>query len=137
MSAAPTYVLDADTLSYILRKTVPIVGQRLRQALVADAVVLVCPVAYFQVKRILLKRNATRQLQFLESLTAQFRWAEFEQADWEEAAELWAQRQKAGQPVEDSDLLIAIHARRRGATVVTNNERHFENLGVSVENWRR
>jgi len=135
MAAARTYVLDADSLSYVLRKAVPAVGQRLRQALAANTVVLVCPIAYFEVKRILLKRNATRQLQFLENLTAQFTWAEFEQADWEEAAELWAQRQKAGRPIEDSDLLIAIHARRRGATVVTNNERHFEDLGVAVENW--
>lgn len=135
MTTARTYVLDADILSYILGKRVPVVAHRLRKALAANAVILVCPVAYFQVKRILLKRNATRQLRFLENLTAQFVWTEFERADWEEASETWAQRQRVGRPVEDSDLLIATYARRRGAVVVTNNERHFVDLGVTVENW--
>jgi predicted nucleic acid-binding protein len=34
-----------------------------------------------------------------------------------------------------ADLLIAVIALKTGATLVTNNTRHFEGLGLAVENW--
>ena len=43
---------------------------------------------------------------------------------------------KAGTPIEDMGLLIAAHALAVGATVVTNNTRHFSKVpGLVVENW--
>jgi tRNA(fMet)-specific endonuclease VapC len=36
------------------------------------------------------------------------------------------------------DLMIAAHARSLGATLVTNNERHFRRVNhLRVENWAR
>jgi len=41
-----------------------------------------------------------------------------------------------GKTIGAYDLLIAAHARRTGATLVTNNEREFRRVpGLSVENW--
>ncbi|MBI3947438.1 MAG: hypothetical protein HY321_16060 [Armatimonadetes bacterium] len=44
---------------------------------------------------------------------------------------------RAGWPIADSDLLIAVCALQAGAMLVTNNAEHFEGLGVTVENWAR
>jgi len=41
-----------------------------------------------------------------------------------------------GKTIGAYDLLIAAHARRKGVTLVTNNEREFRRVpGLSVENW--
>ena len=44
--------------------------------------------------------------------------------------------QAKGKLIGPYDMLIASHARRVSATVVTNNEREFRRVpGLSVENW--
>lgn len=41
-----------------------------------------------------------------------------------------------GTPIGPLDLLIAVHARALGLTLVTNNRREFDRVpGLSVENW--
>ena len=43
---------------------------------------------------------------------------------------------RAGQPIGNSDLWIAAHARAEGWVLVTNNEREFLRVdGLMVENW--
>lgn len=43
---------------------------------------------------------------------------------------------RRGQPITANDMLIAAHARSLGATLVTNDERHFRRVpGLKVENW--
>ena len=44
--------------------------------------------------------------------------------------------ERAGQPIGNSDLWIAAHARAEGWVLVTNNEREFLRVdGLMVENW--
>jgi predicted nucleic acid-binding protein len=74
---------------------------------------------------------------FFDRLSPKFVWRDLERQDWEEAARLWAEREKAGQPISDADLMIAVQARRLGAILVTDNEKDFDDLGVKVENWRK
>jgi tRNA(fMet)-specific endonuclease VapC len=51
-------------------------------------------------------------------------------------AEIRARLEATGTPIGNMDLMIAAHARSLGATVVTNNERHFEKVPrLPVENW--
>jgi predicted nucleic acid-binding protein len=59
-----------------------------------------------------------------------------QRADWALAARLWAQRRQEGRPASDADLLIAAHATRLAAVVVTGNVRHFEGLGVPLQDWQ-
>ncbi len=37
--------------------------------------------------------------------------------------------------MSDMDLLIAVTARQEGAVLVTGNVRHFEGLGISLQDW--
>ena len=53
------------------------------------------------------------------------------------AAELAADRQRAGRPVDLRDTLIAGIAHARRATIVTRNTKHFDGLDVPVvDPWR-
>ena len=55
-----------------------------------------------------------------------------------QAAELAAQRQKAGRPIDLRDTQIAGIALARRATLATRNTRHFADLKVKViDPWRR
>ncbi len=60
---------------------------------------------------------------------------------WNEAAaehygDLRAELERRGRPLGAMDLMIAAHARSRGATLVSNDVRHFERVeGLLVANW--
>ena len=44
--------------------------------------------------------------------------------------------ERAGTPTGAYDMMIAAHARSRGLTIVTSNEREFDRVpGLVVENW--
>jgi tRNA(fMet)-specific endonuclease VapC len=60
----------------------------------------------------------------------------FDDDDAQEAGEIRAALARAGTPIGPYDLLIAAQARRRGATLVTANEREFARVpGLKTENW--
>jgi toxin FitB len=59
---------------------------------------------------------------------------DFDQASAERAAELAAERQRSGRPVDFRDTQIAGIALARRGTLATRNTRHFEDLSVPVIN---
>ena len=129
-----THLLDADTLNYVLKGLSP-PKERLRQATAGGASFVLSLVVHYQITRYLKLKGATRVQRFYEQLVSGWSVVGLEEADWDTAADLWAQRHRVGKPIEDADLLIAVIALKTGATIVTNNTRHFEGLGVAVENW--
>lgn len=51
-------------------------------------------------------------------------------------AEVKAGLERSGTPIGVMDTMIAAHALSVGATLVTNNTRHFERVkGLNLENW--
>ena len=82
-------------------------------------------------------RDAKRQLASFLNLARGMASEPLGKRDWEHAAHLWATLRRRGHQVADADLLIGTYAAVRGAIVVTDNEKHFSELGVLVENWRR
>jgi tRNA(fMet)-specific endonuclease VapC len=60
----------------------------------------------------------------------------FEQEDAMHAGEIRAELESAGAPIGHYDYLIAAQARRRGAALVTLNQREFERVpGLIIVNW--
>ncbi len=131
-----TYLLDTNILSAIIRKEAA-VERRFRQAVDDDDVLLLSMVVFYEVKRGLLKRDAKKQMVTLENLASQFAWCDTVLADWETAARMWAEREQRGRPIADADVLIAAQAQRLKAILVTDNEKDFDMLDVSIENWRK
>lgn len=65
-------------------------------------------------------------------------YTELTQEVWLRGAALWAHSRREGEPLPDSDILIAAHAIELSAILVTDNTRHFrlfEPLGLQLENW--
>jgi predicted nucleic acid-binding protein len=57
-------------------------------------------------------------------------------AAWETAADIYANTGKAGKPIEDTDILIAVFCIVNGCALVTNNAKHFEGIeDLQLENW--
>ena len=132
-----TYLLDSSTVSMLLRADHnPDVVERHAQAGAQGADFVLSPVVAYEVRRGLHHRGAERQLADFEAIEDAWTWDDLERGDWLLAAELWAQRRTEGRPISDAYLLIAAHATRLEAVIVTSNVRHFEGLGVPVEDWK-
>ena len=75
---------------------------------------------------------------FAEFLTLNLITWPFESADAEQAGEIHAVLRRAGTPIGPYDLLIAAQAHRRGAVLITANEREFARVpGLRFEDWTR
>lgn len=128
------YVLDTSIISLILRRQ-PEVRSRFNRALTSENAFLGCPVVWYEVRRGLLSRDAKGQIRTFDRLFSTFVWQDYTQLDWNLATELWKQRRQQGLPIGDADLLIGVFARNRNAQLVTDNEKDFVGLGLTVENW--
>ena len=133
----PRFMLDTDISSYILRDRPAVVGNRLRRVRGADICVSVITEAELQYGVRLagggdeLQRDVDDFLRRLDILL-------WDSAAAAEYAEIRSDLERRGSPIGNMDLMIAAHARSLGATVVTNNERHFRRVsGLRVENWAR
>jgi len=136
MTIPARYVLDTNIITAILRKETRATS-RLSRALASNAEFLICPVVFYETYRGLLHRDAKDQLDFFLEYVATFTWEDLRRQDWQAAAHLWSRLRAQGQQGQDADLLIGAYAARRGAVLVTDNEKHFALTDVPVENWRR
>lgn len=127
-------LLDTNTLSYILKNLTP-VPAKLDEAVRQGKSFLLASVAHYELTRYLHLKGAHRLLRLYQQLTATWQRCEPSFEDWEEAARLWAERHRAGKGISDPDLLLAVLARKWSATLVTTNTRHFEGLGIALEDW--
>jgi len=130
------YVLDTNVVSFIVKEH-PLVTHRYELLARPENKFLGCPLVWFEVRRGLIAKDAKNQMLRFEIIFAAFDWEDYSRADWELAAQLWAQRKVSGRPIHDADLLIAVFAMNRNAVFVTDNEKDFDGLGVTVENWKQ
>ncbi len=130
------YVLDTNIISSILRLEDKVMN-RVAETLVDEAELLLCPVVFYEVYRGLQYRDAKKQLaRFLEYVSV-LSWDDYTPSDWQLAGQLWAELRRGGYQIADNDLLIGVYAQQRNAIVVTDNEKHFAKIEVTIENWRR
>jgi tRNA(fMet)-specific endonuclease VapC len=100
-----------------------------------DNLIIGCPMVWYEVRRGLIAKGATVQMQYFQNLFATFVWQDYTRNNWEQAARLWVHRRAKGLSIGDADLLIGVFALNRDAILVTNNEKDFVELGVNTENW--
>lgn len=96
------------------------------------------PVAYYEIKRGLLARNAIAKAAAFERLCFAVGIGEMDTNTWDEAARLYALHRQQGRLLEDADLFIAAFCLVGGYTLVTNNEKHFSMVdGLGFVNWKK
>ncbi len=128
------YLPDTDTINYLI-KNITVVQNHYDAAIAAgDAFVLSLMVEY-QVTRYHTLKGATNLQRLYTNLVLNWDRQGIADTDWKDASDLWADRHCIGKGIVDSDLLIAITAKKCNAVLVTNNTRHFEGLGIPLANW--
>ncbi|MES1241510.1 MAG: PIN domain-containing protein [Acidobacteriota bacterium] len=127
-------LLDTNTLNYILKDISP-APMRLDEAIRQGRSFRLASVAHYELTRYLRLKGAHRLLRLHDQLTAAWQPCEPSFEDWNEAARLWAELHGSGRSISDPDLLLAVLARKWNATLVTNNTRHFADLGIPLDDW--
>lgn len=134
------YLLDTNVISCILKRRADAqrINDKLQSLLKQNALILISPIVFYELARLLYKKQEKKHLAFLEGLITRFEWIDLKRTTWTLAAQFWANCRKKGTPTGegfDADVLIAAQAKEQGAIVVTNNVRHFQYLGVNYESW--
>lgn len=130
------YLLDTDMASYIIKARSPAIEAKL--AAVPPDRIAVSVVTRAELMYGLKRVPAAHRLhagvrQFLRTVRV-LPW-ESDAAD--HYAEIRYQLATAGQPIGELDMMMAAHALALGATLVTNNTRHFTRVAapLSLVNW--
>jgi tRNA(fMet)-specific endonuclease VapC len=114
------------------------VRARLDQTLRDGTVVTVSSIVLFELWYGIAKsrRKQHNIISITDFLAAPIAILSFDADDAREAADIRAVLAKAGRPIGPYDVLIAAQARRRGATLITANEREFARVpGLKTEDW--
>jgi tRNA(fMet)-specific endonuclease VapC len=129
------YMLDTDICSYVLRSRPASIKERFDEAgsdALSVSTVVLAELLYGAARHpagVAIRREI---VDFVSRLAV---------LPWDEAAaehygDIRAELEKRGKPLGAMDLMIAAHARSRGATLVSNDVRHFERVeGLLAANW--
>lgn len=129
-------MLDTDISSYLLKGRSPAIEARLHAIPPHDVCISVMTRAELQfgLKRLPPDHRLHLAVREFLKLVRVLPW-DSDSADL--YAELRHRLEGSGQPIGDFDMMIAAHALAAGATLVTNNQRHFQRLPAPLllENW--
>lgn len=129
----PRFMLDTDTVSFALRG-VGGVAARLADQNRSDLCVSSITVAELRFGGD--KRRSRRIHQAIDAFLSGVGVLPFDEDAAACFGRIAAALVEAGAPIGQMDTLIAAHALSAGATLVTNNQRHFTKVaGLKLDNW--
>jgi tRNA(fMet)-specific endonuclease VapC len=131
----PRFMLDTNICSYIIKRSIPSVLERLQRVSISE----VCASVITKAELLYGVRLSPRQQQDGAAVDAFLRHLailDFLDDAAAHYAEIRAELKLRGQMIGANDLLIAAHARSLGLVLVTNNVREFGRVsGLALENW--
>jgi tRNA(fMet)-specific endonuclease VapC len=129
------YMLDTNICSYVLRSRPQSVKVRFDEAgpgALAVSTVVLAELLYGAERH----PNAAAISREIRDLVSRLDVIPWDEGAAEHYGSLRAALEKKGRPLDAMDLMIAAHARSRGATLVSNDVRHFRKVeGLLVANW--
>ncbi|PIP49227.1 MAG: VapC toxin family PIN domain ribonuclease [Chloroflexi bacterium CG07_land_8_20_14_0_80_45_17] len=130
-----TYVLDTNIITAILKGNEK-VKRRAQEVIVEGEDIFINGISYYEIKRGLLAKNATAQLEKFDRLCERFGLILLgTQAIFDEAAQMYAVLQLRGEPIEDADILIASLV-KVGDFILVSDDTDFHRIqGLWIENW--
>jgi tRNA(fMet)-specific endonuclease VapC len=127
------FMLDTDTVSFALRG-VGAVATRLAEQKRSELCMSAITVAELRFGAH--KRGSRKISRAIDAFLSGVEVLPFDTAAAARFGSVAAALSKHGEPIGQMDTLIAAHALSIGATLVTNNERHFSKVsGLTIENW--
>lgn len=133
-----SYLLDTNTVSYLLRDHSPALSSRLLNTAPEDLAISVITAGElrFGVQRLGAGRRATALGQRLEHILESLATLPLPPEAGEHYAVTRAHLETQGTPIGGNDLWIAAHALAGDMTLITNNLREFQRVqGLRVEDW--
>ena len=129
------YAIDTNIVSYFIREDENIIS-RFRAALAAGHSIIIPPVTYYEIRRGFKHKDAPKKEKAFDRMCTMFPIGEMSLSAWEQAADIYGKTRRAGNPVEDTDIINAAYCIVNGYTLVTNNEKHFDGIDDLIfENW--
>lgn len=127
------YLLDTDSLSYVVSNRHPEVRKRFLEHSDETGISAISfAEALFGAR----KKKASKLESLIRVFCDMVEILPFSDAAAECYAEIRAQLETGGTPIGAMDMLIAAAAKSVGAVLVTNNVRHFSKIdGLSIEDW--
>lgn len=129
------YLLDTNICVYLINRKDLVLMKRMRQVpieWVCVSTMVVAELLFGAAKSEYPIKNRQAIADFLANLTI----LDFDAEAAAHYGDIRATLERKGTPIGLFDLLIAAHARSRGLTLVTNNEREFMRVdGLKIENW--
>lgn len=132
------FMLDTDTCSYIIKKHPLQVLRTMQNKVEQGQEICISSISYAEL--LLGAERSANQEKHL-TLIQEFCSRLDDIKAWDQYAAkyfsvLQANLFKQGKPIGSNDTMIAAHALSLGATVVTNNSRHFSRVNdLPLENW--
>lgn len=127
------FMLDTDTVSFALRGRGS-VAARLTEHKPSELCISVITLAELRFGAA--KRKSRKIDAAVDAFLTGVEVLSFDDAAARRFGAIAASLSDAGEPIGQMDTLIAAHALSVGATLVTNNERHFSKVkGLKLENW--
>ena len=129
------YALDTNIISYILNGNTEL-DEKLIDAINSGVKIIIPLMVYYEARRGLKANNAVNKLRIFDKLCSRLNITGLTKADMNTAADIYAERKRAGTIIDDGDLLIAAQCVTNNYILVTNNTKHFQNIdGLTLENW--
>ena len=128
-------LLDANILSYFLKGDPPIVA-KVNDYLQYHSHLTISIFTYYETKRGLIHRDASRQMAEFEQLVEIIDIVPFSEEVADVASNIYSQLRQQGDLVASLDLLIGATAVYHNYLLITANVKHFKNIpGLQYENW--
>ncbi len=130
-----TYMLDTNIITAILKGNER-VKKKIQEVILEGEEIFINGISYYEIKRGLLAKSATAQLEKFELLCKKFGLLLLDtKSVFNEAAEIYANLQKKGDLIEDADILIASSVKVRDFVLVSDDSDFDRIQRLKIENW--
>lgn len=130
-----TYVLDTNIITAILKENEKI-KKIVQKSKLEGKKIFVNGISYYEIKRGLLAKKASVQLEKFNSLCRELGLILLDNQDiFDRAAEIYADLQWRGELVEDADILIASVVSSQNFILVSDDTDFNRIQGLKIENW--
>jgi tRNA(fMet)-specific endonuclease VapC len=129
------YVLDTNIITAYLKGN-EAVKQKVLKLIVEGKEILINGISYYEIKRGLLTKNATKQLEKFELLCRNLGLVLLDSPEiFNRAAEIYANLEEKGELIGDADILIASMVITQNFILVSDDSDSKRITGLQIENW--
>ena len=127
------YMLDTDTVSYIIRKNSSVINNLIKHD---DDEICISAISYAELYYGLEKKGSDRLFLEVATILGKLSIIDFDDSQSELYGKIRAEQEKSGMSLGDMDMLIAAAALSQDAILVSHNIKHFSKInGLKVEDW--